>query len=121
MSIDQFLTYGLNFVSQLGAHHDIEESWVFPLLARKMPEFRRQEHLLEQHREIHKGMDTFQKYIEECQGKKRALKMGELKEIMDGFGTVLWTHLDDEVRTLGANNMRKYWTPKEMNELLAEG
>jgi len=33
---------------------------------------------------------------------------------MESWGEVLWTHLDQEVETLGANNMRKYWTKEEI-------
>lgn len=88
------------------------------MLSRKMPQFQKQEHLLEQHREIHKGLDLFQEYLERCRGGERELRLEELKEIMDGFGKVLWAHLDDEVRTLGAENMRKYWTLQEMNGMM---
>lgn len=82
-----------------------------------MPQFQKQEHLVEQHREIHKGLDLFQQYLERCRSGERELRLEELKEIMDGFGKVLWTHLDDEVKTLGAENMRKYWTIQEMNAM----
>jgi hemerythrin-like domain-containing protein len=117
MSIRQFLSTGLDFCHHLEAHHSIEETYVFPMLARKMPEFRNQEHLVGQHRDIHKGLDLFQEYLETCRSGERELRLEELKEIMDGFGKVLWTHLDDEVRTLGAENMRKYWTLQEMNHM----
>jgi hypothetical protein len=33
---------------------------------------------------------------------------------MDTFGEVLWKHLDDEVEELKAENMRKYWSVKEV-------
>jgi len=36
---------------------------------------------------------------------------------MDGFGEVLWAHLADEVRALGANHMREYWTVDEMKKM----
>ena len=55
--------------------------------------------------------------MERCRSGERELRLDELKDIMDGFGKVLWTHLDDEVRTLGAENMRKYWTLEEMNTM----
>lgn len=97
----------------------MEETYFFPMLARKMPEFRRQEHLLEQHKEIHKGLDRFQEYLERCRDGEQELRLNELKEIMDGFGEVLWEHLDDEVATLGAENMRKYWTLQEINAMMA--
>lgn len=115
MSIRQFLSTGLDFCRHLEAHHSIEETYVFPMLSRKMPEFQKREHLLEQHKEIHKGLDLLQEYLEACRSGERELRLDELKIIMDGFGKVLWTHLDDEVRTLGAENMRKYWSLQEMN------
>ena len=118
MSIRQFLSTGLEFCRNLEAHHSIEETYVFPVLSQKMPQFQKQQHLLEQHREIHKGLDLLQQYLGSCRSGQRELRSEELKEIMDGFGKVLWAHLDDEVKTLGAENMRKYWTVQEMNEML---
>jgi hypothetical protein len=44
--------------------------------------------------------------------------MAELKNIMDSFGETLWTHLAEEVEQLGAENMRRYWTLAEMDQLL---
>lgn len=40
-----------------------------------------------------------------------------MKFLMDTFGGVLWAHLEDEVRALGAENMRKYWTLEEMRRM----
>lgn len=87
------------------------------MLARKMPEFQKQEHLLKQHEEIRKGLGLFQDYLESCKDRKRELRLEELGGIMDGFGKVLWSHLDDEVRMLGAENMRKYWSVLEMRTM----
>jgi len=117
LSIRQFLQKGLDFASMLSMHHGIEESYVFPILARKMPAFQKELHLLTQHKEIHKGLDVFEEYLEGCKKKQRELRLGELKDIMDGFGGVLWTHLDDEVMQLGAKNMKKYWSGEEMDGL----
>ncbi|CAG9941990.1 unnamed protein product [Clonostachys rosea f. rosea IK726] len=39
------------------------------------------------------------------------------EEKMETWGDVLWAHLDDEVKTLGAENMRKYWTLEEMRRM----
>ena len=43
--------------------------------------------------------------------------MGEMRVVMEGFGDVLWQHLDDEVRQLGAEHMRKFWTMDEMRRM----
>lgn len=106
-----------SFLSQLEVHHSIEEQSIFPILARKMPEFKREVHLLQQHKEIHKGMDRLEVYVADCRSGEKELRLDEMKKVMDSFGKVLWDHLDDEVRTLGAENMRKYWSPEEMRRL----
>ena len=122
MSLKQFIDEGLHFIQYLTAHHNIEETYLFPLLARKMPEFKSGSgkgaaELLRQHREIHAGMDVFEDYLRRCRNRETELEMGVLKEKMDTWGAVLWKHLDQEVKTLGAENMRKYWTLQEVRSL----
>lgn len=119
MKMRQFITEGLRFAQHLEIHHSIEENHVFPHLAKKMPEFRtgrgrQAAELLRQHRQIHKGLEEFQKYLEECQEGKQELEFDVLRGKMEGWREVLWTHLDQEVKTLGAENMRRYWTKEEM-------
>ncbi len=82
-----------------------------------MPAFRKELELLTQHQEIHRGMDKMEAYLDDCKAGKRDLRMEQLKEIMDSFGTVLWEHLSDEVRQLSPDNMRKYWSLEEMRRL----
>ncbi|OJJ68422.1 hypothetical protein ASPBRDRAFT_198858 [Aspergillus brasiliensis CBS 101740] len=119
MKTRQFIAEGLRFAQHLEIHHSIEENHVFPHLAKKMPEFRtgkgrQAAELLRQHRQIHKGLEEFQKYLEACQEGKEELEFDVLRGKMDGWREVLWTHLDQEVKTLGAENMRRYWTKEEM-------
>ncbi len=85
-----------------------------------MPEFasgRNAAILLQQHREIHEGMDAFQEYLERCKRGETELELRVLKEKMDSWGDVLWKHLEEEVKTLGAENMRRYWSLEEMRRL----
>jgi len=133
LSLRQFIDEGLYFIRALTAHHDIEESYFFPLLAAKMPEFqsgagarregggqnRQAAELLQQHKLIHAGMDVFEDYLRRCRNRETELELGVLKEKMDTWGDVLWKHLDQEVKTLGAENMRQYWTLEEMRRLHA--
>jgi hemerythrin-like domain-containing protein len=114
ISIRQFLSYGLQLCRQLTAHHQIEEAYVFPELAERMPIFAEGDHLIHQHEEIHVGLVKLEDYLRACLNGDRELRFPELREIMDGFGTVLWSHLDEEVKTLGAENMRKYWSKQEI-------
>ena len=115
MTLRQFLAEGISFSDHLQAHHAIEEQHIFPLLAKRMPEFHpKTGPLVTQHAEIHAGLDAFTDYLRECQGGKRDFTLAELRGYMDPWGKVLWTHLDDEVKGLGADNMSRYWTKDEM-------
>ncbi|KAK5107380.1 hypothetical protein LTR62_001323 [Meristemomyces frigidus] len=117
MSIRTFLSTAAQFCQQLTFHHTIEEQHIFPILARKMPAFQKELQLLTQHKEIHKGLDELEKYLGECRSGERELRLEEMGRIMDSFGKVLWTHLDEEVYELRAENMRRFWTPEEMRRI----
>lgn len=82
-----------------------------------MPAFKKEMELLTQHNAIHEGIEKLEEYVDQCKMGEKELRMGEMKEIMDSFGTVLWTHLDEEVQQLGADNMRKFWTLDEMRRM----
>jgi hypothetical protein len=82
-----------------------------------MPAFKEELELLSQHKQIHAGLDKLEDYLEKCRSGEKDLRMEELKAILDTFGEVLWAHLDDEVEQLGAENMRKYWSIKEMQRM----
>lgn len=112
MTLKQFLNEGLSFVEHLTTHHSIEERYVFPMLAARMPEFRG--NLQAQHDKIHEGLEVFEAYLKGCRAREHELEMSVLKGKMESWGGVLWAHLDEEVRTLGAENMRKYWSKEEI-------
>jgi hypothetical protein len=82
-----------------------------------MPAFRTELELLTQHKQIHAGMEKLEAYLGQCRSGEKDLRMEQMKEIMDSFGDVLWSHLDDEVKELGAENMRKYWTIEELRRM----
>ncbi|KAK5163683.1 hypothetical protein LTR04_002326 [Oleoguttula sp. CCFEE 6159] len=117
MSIRQFLAVGSEFSHHLEVHHSIEEQHIFPVLAKKMPAFKKELELLTQHKQIHAGLEKFEAYIEDCKSDEKELRLQEMKTVMETFGTVLWQHLDDEVNQLKAENMRKYWTLEEMRRM----
>lgn len=137
LSLKQFIDEGLRLIRYLEAHHSIEETYLYPILARKMPQFRVGVHghgsnkkgkgkggggggdcdLLKQHQEIHKGMDVFAEYLRACKNRETELDLAVLKDKMDSWGDVLFKHLDDEVKELEAENMRKYWTIDEVKTI----
>lgn len=95
-------------------HHNIEETYVFPRLATRMPAFQKNLVLIKQHKQIHTGMDKLEAYLADCRKGVRDLRMEEAQELMDSWKDVLWTHLDREVEELGAEKMRQYWSIQEM-------
>lgn len=128
MSPRQYMDAGLQFISHLAAHHSIEESYIFPVLARRMPEFREggegegedgrpAEMLLQQHQDIHRGMDAMEEYLRRCRGGEAELDMAVLRAVMDTWGAVLWRHLDQEVEALAAENVRRYFTVEEVRRI----
>ncbi|RMZ76743.1 hypothetical protein DV737_g4708, partial [Chaetothyriales sp. CBS 132003] len=113
-SIRAFLMHGLHLCRALTTHHTIEEQHVFPSLAERMPIFKPNDTLVQQHEQIHAGLDKFEAYLSACLDGEQELRMDAMKAIMDSFAQVLWTHLDLEVKMLGAENMRQYWTKDEI-------
>lgn len=115
MSLRQFLNEGTSLARHLRGHHGIEEAHVFPVLAKRMPEFNaRNGDMVTQHVLIHAGLDRFEAYLRRCEDGEEDFEMAKLRGVMEGWGDVLWLHLDEEVRCLGAANMRKYWSKAEM-------
>lgn len=110
-------------------HHGIEEAHIFPILSKRMPAFERHKsgdaakdsascgELPNQHDLIHPGLEKMEAYLQDCLSGERELRLVELREVMDEFGDVLWTHMKEEVEELGAENMRKYWKIEEMDRL----
>jgi len=113
----QLIRLGLHFCDHLKGHHDIEEKYWFPVLGKKMEGFQPGHFAREQHKEIHVGLDVLAGYLKDCKSGTTDLDRAEVRRIMDSFGGVLWNHLDEEVRELGAENMKKYWTEAEMTNM----
>ncbi|TVY48008.1 hypothetical protein LOCC1_G001061, partial [Lachnellula occidentalis] len=81
MSLKAFLSTGLSFLQHLETHHSIEEAHIFPVLARKMPEFKAGRNgnaaeLLRQHAEIHVGMEKLGDYLKSVRSGERELELG---------------------------------------------
>ena len=62
-------------------------------------------------------MDVFEEYLKKCKSGETELELAVLKEKMDTWGEVLFQHLDDEVRELEADIMRRYWTLAEIKAI----
>jgi len=113
----RLVALSLSFIQHLTVHHDIEEQHIFPILAQRMPQFRPGSSALEQHKQIHAGLDKLEAYMKDVKRGKIDLERAKVKEILDGFGEVLWKHLEEEVGMLGAENMRRFYKKEEIARL----
>ena len=123
----------LSFVEGLANHHSVEEKFIFPALAVRMPEFSPSGGLVEQHEVIHDGLVRIKSYLRGCEkfldeemddegGRGgEGLDKGKFKRFLEGengdFERVLWSHLDEEVDFLRAENMRRFWGVEEVRRL----
>jgi len=110
-----YLSPFIILLTELSNHHMIEERFIFPILAERMPQFKA-EHL-ESHKGIHDGK-TFHRYIyiealifdagiarlavllSKYRSKPASYSSTEMKECLDSWREVLYRHLDEEVRRL---------------------
>lgn len=126
-------------VRSLEMHHHIEETYIFPLLAKRMPSFGHEEgtHLRE-HEEMHAALEAFGEYAGVCLArlegpkgkgvdKERIKEEGWPKEVFDAsvfeerlntLGKALFPHLDAEEKSLRAESLRNAgWTVAEVNRI----
>ena len=77
-----FLDMALHFCNHLKDHHGFEETYYFPILARKIPCFAKEIEMPSQHQQIHGGLLKLKGFLEE---KQRELEKGERDKKGKGF------------------------------------
>ncbi|KAJ5085713.1 hypothetical protein N7532_010484 [Penicillium argentinense] len=113
----RLIEHGLAFCNELEVHHDREETFLFPKLADRMPEFGPQSTLVDQHKKIHVGLAALKRYLLDCHIEEKVLDRAHIRAIMDTFSEVLLAHLDDEVYALRAERIRWHWTLDEFRKI----
>ncbi|KAK4048242.1 hypothetical protein OIV83_004947 [Microbotryomycetes sp. JL201] len=113
--VDYYLWQVKDLLRHLEMHHNIEERYIFPILAKKMPEFDATHP--DEHKEIHAGMDRTEAYIKRVEKSPSLFSASEMRDILSSWGFVLFHHLDAEVASLKADNLRRYWTLDEVRRL----
>ncbi|KAG8885808.1 hypothetical protein FRB97_009514 [Tulasnella sp. 331] len=117
MSLTGFLRKAKQFISHLETHHSIEEQYIFPILAKKLLAFKPDAKHIDSHHQIHQGLDQLNALLESIRATPSSYSPTTFRETLDSFRTVLFTHLDQEVRDLGADEFRKHFTLEEMSEI----
>ncbi|KAK1927009.1 hypothetical protein DB88DRAFT_476362 [Papiliotrema laurentii] len=122
MKLADFLREAQELHHHLHMHHTIEETYIFPVLAKKMPQFkdgaRESGQHLQAHKAIHDGLDKYEAFLKASLANPNNYSAATLRGIMDGFKDVLFRHLDEEVRDLGAESMKAAgWTLAELKRI----
>ncbi|POY74406.1 hypothetical protein BMF94_2600 [Rhodotorula taiwanensis] len=115
LSVKDFMSVAEDFHEHLGFHHGIEERHIFPVLAKRMPQFR-DDHQ-EEHDVIHKGMDELQALIAKYRSDPSSYSPDDFRRNLASWGPLLFYHLDAEVETLKPDILRRYWTLDEVRRL----
>ncbi len=68
-----YLSSGL--CHHLETHHMIEERFIFPILAKKLPQFANSSQHTIEHQQMHKAIHNLESYVEEVSGKLRSGKV----------------------------------------------
>ncbi|OCH92287.1 hypothetical protein OBBRIDRAFT_791398 [Obba rivulosa] len=117
MSLRIFLSRVQQLIRSLTVHHTIEEQYIFPVLAKRMPAFGSDEAHLKSHEGIHHGLDDLTKLVQKWTVEPSTYNPQEMRECLDSWREVLFKHLDEEVEDLSGENMKKYWKLEEVDKL----
>ncbi|PRP85833.1 hypothetical protein PROFUN_06107 [Planoprotostelium fungivorum] len=99
----------------LHMHHSIEEQHIFPILARKMPKFAKDH--IDEHKHMNESLSQMRQYVEQGYTDNSNYHPEEMKKRLDALKTALFDHLAAEEKSLGEEEMKKYWTEEEMEDV----
>lgn len=121
--VNELMMSNLQLCSHLEMHHSIEEAYIFPQLARRIPEFGKSSQHTREHEAMHAGLAILQNYSEQVidrlekevvpqknDGKpwpKEMYDVEKMESILHHLGQVLFPHLDAEENSISADSMRK--------------
>lgn len=95
-----FAHYMHQWYRLIHAHHEGEESFVFPAIERLCGEEGIMAVNVEQHRTFEEGIADFGKYALECIADPKRYDGQKVLRIVDSFGDALRIHMNDEIPTL---------------------
>ncbi|BGP30266.1 hypothetical protein JCM10296v2_002018 [Rhodotorula toruloides] len=115
MTVRDFMRLAEAFLTHLEFHHGIEEQHIFPVLAKRMPQFRVDHQ--EEHDTIHKGMHELRYLAKRFKLDPSSYSPDEFRKNLASWGPLLFYHLDAEVGSLKPDILRRYWTLQEAKHL----
>lgn len=95
-----FLQYISVWQRFLHLHHSHEEDHLFDAIEQIVGEKNLMDDNVHQHHVFEAGVTEFKAFVDECLAGKRQYDAVEVIRIIDGFGSALVQHLQDEIPTL---------------------
>jgi len=106
---DDFVDYAREWSVLLHVHHHGEENHMFPEIDKALNGKDIMERNVQQHRLFDEGVNRYDQYLEQVRrptkgvervGEEKFLYGPELCEIIESFGTILVSHLNEEIGTI---------------------
>jgi len=119
MSLSLYLNSAKSLNNHLTMHHTIEERYLFPILAKSMPQFAENgdgAHITS-HQGIHEGLVELDRLVTQWKTTPSTYSPTDMRACLDNFRDVLFRHLDEEVADLRGDNLKKYITLEELESL----
>ncbi|CDR99807.1 uncharacterized protein SPSC_02954 [Sporisorium scitamineum] len=82
----------------LDTHHTIEERFIFPTLAKKLPQFAHSSQHTREHAQMHHALEGLEKYVEEVGRNLRAGKLKNGEQLEDVFDHAKMVRLVEELK-----------------------
>lgn len=118
MTLPMYLDLVNSFISSLTAHHTVEERFIFPVLAKRIPKFAHdnEDGHVNSHRAIHDGLDDLTKHSSKWRHNPSSYSPAEMKVCLDNLKGVLFEHLDQEVEDIKGDKLRPHFKLEEIEQ-----
>ena len=105
----------VDFCRHLDMHHGIEEAHIFPVLAKKLPQFKKSGEHSAEHDVMHKALGDLEGYAAYVQDDPEAWKLDKAKALCTRLEKALFPHLAAEEESIKGSSMKAAgFTPAEV-------
>ncbi|KAF7374754.1 Hemerythrin domain-containing protein [Mycena sanguinolenta] len=116
--VKPFAFFCMAFCESLNHHHDIEETYTFPMYNAKLGA-NAMDRNIEQHEAFMGGLTDFNEYVTKVHAGATAYNAATLTEKLNSFADDLVLHLREEISTLESSRLRAAMTEKDLKDIEA--
>lgn len=117
MSLSMYLDTVRRWKASLNAHHTTEEHFIFPVLARELPQFAPGAEHIDSHKAIHDGLDDLANNLMKWRREPSSYSPEVMKACLDNIRTVLIPHLDQEVEDIKGHKLKPHFKLEEIERI----